>query len=89
MKKLITVAFALICMLVLGSGTPAATAQDEEDDGPGACELMEQAADTACKDVEDSVDDLANGHMSLGDFQRLAKRCKNFSKTYREECERS
>jgi len=49
-------------------------------------DLLRQAMEDACQAVKDAVDLLKTGDIALGDFQRLAKRCKNISDTYRKEC---
>ena len=62
----------------------------EEGEGEGdpetACDLMEAAMNKACQDLEDAVEMLKRDDITLGDFQRLAKRCDRFSDTYRDEC---
>ncbi len=86
MKKIIALAFALVCVLALSSGTLPVIAQEEEDDPETACDHMEAAMNQACQDLEDAVEMLKRDDITLGDFQRLARRCDRFSDTYREEC---
>lgn len=84
MKKLIAMAVALTCFLVLGSGSPPAFAQDGEDDEPTFCELLHKTASKACTDASEAAEEADAD--DVDEVIRLAKRCIHFLNDYREEC---
>ena len=84
MKKLIAIAVALTGILVFGSGSPPAFAQDGEDDEPTFCELLNKTASKACRDASEAAEEA--GPDDVEEVLRLAKRCIHFLDDYRVEC---
>lgn len=84
MKKFIALAFALVWVLTLSSSTPAAYAQNPDEDDETFCGLYGKAATKGCAEATEAA--VGAGPEDIDEVLRLAKRCIHLLNDYREWC---